>query len=249
MLLRPFLILMLLLAGEMAGANSTRYKTAFISNNQQYTLRLDQQEWEVVDRSGVRQYAFPDAGFTSMTMLISNDGQQVVIVDDLMSARNTGSVLFFYDRGKEIKAFQRLELIGSDCFLVRNGDHFNWCLPDFQLLDQGSRFTLATLDFYELEFDLQGKLLNKKRPEGYDEHTFILFGEVVQTKKNTWSMNILKYIAGPEVPDHTIQFRSKWYHNQPSRAVMVRNGIDVTPKRFRSPALNFNRCLIRENGR
>jgi len=118
-------------------------------------------------------------------------------------------------------------------------------LEDFGFKEQETKFSIATFEFNELEFDtFSGKILLNSKPTIFDKNTSIVLGDFYKSDADQVVMSIKKYIAGPSQPNNQISFATKSYgRGRWSETLMIKNGIDVTPIRFRI-RMHPNTCLI-----
>jgi hypothetical protein len=136
------------------------------------------------------------------------------------------------------------DLISSHCFCTYSVSHTRWVLHDFSLSKNEDTFSLATYEFYEYEFSVDGVLLKKQRPPEYNDSTSIVYGDYhrIAGSRNTYQMKVKAYVAGAKYQDDKVQFKAKRIPKQSLQVFMIANGIDVTPRRYRLNSIIFNLC-------
>lgn len=84
----------------------------------------------------------------------------------------------------------------------------------------------------------------RQRPEGFTPETTIVYGSFRKGKNQEVTMKVYKYVVGNGKPEDTIRFRTTYYGEGPWNAgVMIREGVDVTPLRYRKEVLSIGNCL------
>jgi len=228
----------------LAFADEQRLTTVFKSENGKFTLKYNRKKWNLIDENGKKIYSFKDAGFTSMTILISNDGKKITVIDDFIEGHKIGQrkVLYFYNSGNLISNYRLVDLLSDTCSVVKSVWHTIWTLDDFKMTKSDSVFSIATFNFFEMEFDTQtGQLIRKARPQQFDEtNTLIVIGKFYKSKSESSNLTIQKYIYGPKQPNDSIAFITNSYGQGTwKQALMIKNGIDITPQRFRNKMLGI----------
>jgi hypothetical protein len=227
-------------------ADNARDRTLFSSANRQFTIKLEQKSWFVQNQKGDTLYSLLDSGYAQMTIVVSNNGEHLVIFDDFPS--NTinpfSAALRFYNRGQQTKSYKFRELVSSYCFCTHSASHDRWSLYDFSLSDERDIFSLATYEFYEYEFGSDGTILKKSRPKGYKENASIVYADLfrVRGQRDTYLMKIKVYVAGPKYPNNELQFKAKRLPKSGQQILMIADGADITPKRFRANYIMLNMC-------
>jgi hypothetical protein len=245
-----FLVLLSLLVSKLVLADEQRLQTKFTSQNQEYTMELSKgSKWRLKNKGGKVLYSIKDEHFTSMTMWISNDGQQVVVVDDFSETRNLGQmqVLWFFYQGQFKKSYQLQELLTDTCNVSHFVWHTRWCLDDLGFSSDELAFRLSTYEFYDFEFDtMTGNLKRQQRPEGFTAETIIVYGSLRGGKGKEISLKVFKFIVGNGKRNDTIQFKTDYYREGPRNdGVMIQAGQDITPMRYRRGGLWISDCLPR----
>ena len=77
------------------------------------------------------------------------------------------------------------QLVSDTCNISKSIWHNEWCLENFDIIDNESHFTLSTYEMTDFIFDLTtGEVITKKKPDGFDSESLIVFGELKKGKKN-----------------------------------------------------------------
>ena len=86
-------------------ADAPRFETKFESSNGEYSMQLHKKKWILTNRNGFLKYSIKDNGFTSMTVLVSDNGQNIVVINDCMGDRNIGenTALWIYKKANYLK--------------------------------------------------------------------------------------------------------------------------------------------------
>ena len=228
-------------------ADEQRLQTKFESRNGEYSIKYQKKKWVLADRKGSVKYSLKDQGFTSMTIFVSDNGQNIVVIDDDIEVHKIGErrALWIYNKGKLSKSYKLTDLINDTCNISRSIWHTSWCYEDYGFIDNQSHFSISTYELSELVFDLStGQIIKNKKPDGYDSECLIVFGEFRKGKENYATMKILKYIAGKTQGNNKITFKTTSYGAGLWRELlMIKNGIDITPDKYRGNIF-LNSCLI-----
>jgi hypothetical protein len=181
-------------------------------------------------------YTLKDYSFTSMTIIVSNDGMRLTVIDDNMEGNIMGhrpALQFFY-KGKLLKSYETPALVKDTFNVAYSVWHISWCLGDFGLKNRDSTFQLATFEFNEMEFNtFTGVLVKNKKPAAFDDNTWIVVGKLRKGDSPQTQMKVWSYIAGKKMPNDQINFAT--HHFGPGELIeslMIKDGVDVTPARF-----------------
>jgi len=228
-------------------AEVPRFETKFKSSNGEYSFQLHNKKWILTNRKGGFKYSIKDNGFTSKTVFVSDNGQNIVVINDCMGDRNIGenTALWIYKKGKLLKSYKLSELLNDTCNISRTFDGITWTYGDYGFTDKQSHFSFSTYELSEFIFDLStGEIAQIRKPDGYDSDCLIVFGEFRKGNENYATMKILKYISGKIQENNKITFKTERYGAGLWRELLViKNGVDITPDKYRGN-LFLNRCLI-----
>jgi hypothetical protein len=233
------LILTLLFAQKLVFADEPRLTTVFKSANGKFILQYHKRIWRLKNEKGTVLYKMKDYGYTSMTIFISNDGQRLVVIDDYMGSstrRQERSVLEFFIRGKMLRSYQLKNLVQDSCNVALTSWHIIWSLDDYGFKSRDSLFSLATFEYNEMEFDTyNGALIKNQKPAPFDENTTIVVGTFTKGDSPQCHMRVRSFIAGKRLPGNEIDFITHSFGTGNwTESLMIRNGVDVTPIRFRA---------------
>lgn len=240
-------VIILSVVSNALQADDGRYRDFFSSRNKAFSIKLEGNIWYLRNVKGDTLYSLKDSGYATQSIFVSNNGEKLVIIDDYIDDLNipAGPVLRFYNNGRLINSYRFADLVSSYCYCTHTVSHVRWILFDFSLSVNEDTFSLATYELYEYEFNIDGAILKKQRPQGYNDSASIVYGDYfhIQGAKNTWQLKVKKYMAGAKYEGDTVQFKAKIRATQGRQVFMIANGIDVTPERYRKASLTFNACF------
>ncbi|NBB30060.1 hypothetical protein [Cellulophaga sp. BC115SP] len=231
-----------------AWADEPRNQTVIRSRNEQFTFKLKKNNWNMTDSKGNLLYSIPEKGFAAMSVFITNDGKNVVVMDDLISGGKITkkTALRFFHEGKQVMSYSLTDLVKDSCNIIRTGQYVKWTLEDFDLAKNDSTFSLATFEFNEIDFNTNtGQIVKNAKPFTVDRNTYILRGKFYKSSSSDKTeMLVRKYILGDKLPFDTIHFSTDMYtKGNWDQVVVIKDGIDVTPIRFRGEVFGDG-CLI-----
>lgn len=249
--MKQLILIVILVTGfiNLSFADEPRMRTEFFSKDSTYTIKYDMKKnWILKDNNGEIISKIKDENFTRMTIRISNDGNSIFVIDDFAERhiiKNRNAVWFYY-KGDLLKEYKFTDLITDTCNITYSVWHLGWLVGEYNFNGSQNSFEFATNEFFEYSFNpVTGELINRNRPDGYDNTTLIVFGTFKQTKGKEIEMKILRYIAGEIQPNDKIKFKTEAYGDGAWRtAVMIKNGKDITPRKFQFKVL-INNCLNR----
>lgn len=217
------LVFVFLSASLLAWADEDRHKNSFVSANGRYEAKLEEQKiWRLLETStGKELYHFDNyyrdgISFSSMTLVISDDGRNVVAVNDYVENfgeqefRKNPEVLFFFREGKLTKSYKLLQLANPK-FLTVFVSHFNWVdygEGAFGIKD--GHLSISTLDLNNYLFDAEsGDLISKKKDPLLSDSAVYIYGEVTGLGGTRHKIVIDCVIQGNAKNGDTIYFESK----------------------------------------
>lgn len=239
-----FLITLFLLTSWVARADQYRHRDLFSSANGRFEARLKDREWRLIDRSsGKELYRFSDyrdraIWFHTMTLVVSDDGQNVVAIDDYSAQdfRNNPEVLFFFREGKIGKTYKLLELANPK-FLTVSASHFRWMaygVGEFGM--RNSQLSLSTLDSYDYLFDsTTGGLIAKQKAKLLSESAVYVYGQVTGLGGTRHKIVVECVIHGSAKEGETIFFDSKnrrWDGSGFNQSLIIDRGVLVSARGF-----------------
>lgn len=231
-----------------AFADEQRYTTEFASCDSTFILKFNgKRNWLLRNNQGEIITKIKDENFTSMTIRISNDGNSIVVIDDFAEGHKIKEryALWIFYKGKLTKKYKLRELLDDTCNVAYSIWHINWLVSDLNFNSCESEIIFSTNEFYTYSLNpLTGNILEKKRPDDFDENTLILYGTFRQSKGSKTTLNIQRYIAGDLQPENKINFKTDRYGDGLwTTALMIKDGIDITPNEY-SYKVFINSCLI-----
>ncbi|MGV3586380.1 MAG: hypothetical protein ACO1OF_05210 [Adhaeribacter sp.] len=241
-----YITLVLTFLASFAFADEQRLTTSFKSENGKFLLQYQKKKWTLRNELGRTLYSIKDKGYTSMTIFVSNDGKRLVIINDFIEGHIIGKRMgiTYFDNGIQTSTYKVTELVKDTCNVSQTIWHTMWTLDDYGFIKSDSIFSVATFECNEIEFDTSsGEIISNAKPAPLDENTLIVIGKFRKGEADQCTMAIQYYIQGPKQPDDKITFttRSFGYGNW-QQTLMIKNGIDVTPMRFRNKFIS-NVCL------
>jgi hypothetical protein len=242
-----FLVLILFLTNYASRADDGRYLDSFSSRNKAFYIKLEGKLWHVRNAKGATLYSLKDSGYATQTILVSDNGERLVIIDDFIYNINIpdGPVLRFYNKGQLTNAYRFIDLVSSYCFSTHSVSHVRWVLFDLALSNDENLFNLATYELYEYEFNANGDILKKQRPRGYNDSASIVYGAYSRVKgtRNSYQLKVKVVVAGASHKGDDIQFKAKKLSKEGSLVFMIADGIDITPERYRATGIRYNACF------
>lgn len=228
-------------------ADEQRIQTRFESKNGEYSVQYKKSKWILIDKSGSVKYKFRDQGFTSMTIIVSDNGQNIVVIDDFMEGHIIGDrkAVWIFNNGILSQSYRLKDLLSDTCNISMSVWHTVWCIESFGFIDNQNHFSISTFELTDYVFDLTtGQIISNKKPDGFDSETLIVFGEFRKGNGEQATIKIERYIAGGLQKENKITFTTKYYGYGLWREVlMIKNGIDMTPDKYRGKIF-LNTCLI-----
>ncbi|WP_407522496.1 hypothetical protein PDL71_14965 [Lacibacter sp. MH-610] len=228
-------------------ADEQRLRTAFKSKNGQYTIKLNKNKWQLRNKKGKVLYSIPDNSYTSMTILVSDNGENLVVINDFVEGFQFQNRigLRFFNNGTLSKNYMITDLIADSCNISQSVWHSSWLVEDFGFIKSDSSFSIATYEFNEFEFDTKsGAIIKKDKPQAFDDNTVIVMTEFDKHEKtDSVSLKIIKQISGISILKNGSIISTNAYGQGRWRTIlMIKNKKDVTPNRFRNKIF-LNRCL------
>jgi len=240
-------IILIIVSTISAFADEDRYMTEFKSADGNISIKLEKNNWVVRNKDEKKLlYSIKDKEYSSMFILISNDARNIVIIDDYIN--NTQfldrPIIWVFVEGKEVSSFKPNEIIKNYCNAGYSVSHVSWCLSDFSLDNSTKRFHFSTYEFFEMTIDLNnGKILEQKRPEGFDKNTVIVYGEFRKNNGTKAKMKVIRYVSEISNPENEIEFNTDYFgKGQWKKTLMIKDGLDITPKKYLLETMFLDDC-------
>ena len=140
----------------------------------------------------------------SKSVLISNNGNSVVIVDDYSGGYGFKDfdVVHFYKRDKLIKNLKLQDLLSNMCSVTYSSSHMRWCLT-FNM-SKSNTFRVKTNDFYNFEYDLNGNLIKKISDLRINKFEDIVYAEIKRVNRNKYRFKVLKSIRNKSITNNIL---------------------------------------------
>ena len=230
--MRYLVTLALLLLPNIVQADEPRFRSAFISPNRQYELSESKSErWLLIEKA-TGQVRYQVVGeFASRTVLVSDDGINLVVVDDF-SERRPGhdlDVLVFYRNGSIVKKYLLGDLLRDVTNIERSVSHFQWFFISSALSLSDARLKLKTFELIDYEFDAStGELLKKETDPILSEDTIYVYGQVKKLGGERFEIEVCQQVYGAVPPTGTIEFAAErndiGYLANSYYSVVIKNG-------------------------
>jgi hypothetical protein len=239
-----FLVFLFLTSVTIAIADEQRITTLFKSENGEYSLQLNKKTWVLKNKKGKKIYSILNSGYESMSILVSNDGQKLVVIDDFMEGHRIGerNALIFFYKGKLTKSHKMIELVKDTCNVTLTIWHTIWQLNDFAFSKSDSTFVIATFEFNEIEFNtFDGSIIKNKKSFPTDDSTLIVAAEFNKGSSEQCTLHIRKYIFGKKEPNDVITIKTNYYgEGHWDEVLVIKEGVDVTPLRYRNQHISIS---------
>lgn len=144
------------------------------------------------------------------TAIISDDGQNIVIIDDYSAgfAYNGFEVMTFYVKDSLVKDYMLGELIGNLCSLTYSVSHMMWC-SSFSWHNNQNEITIKTNELYVYTFNKNGELISKRSNEFIQPNDELLVGVIKRIAKNKYVIKVKLCIRGKLMTDEIIEIDCK----------------------------------------
>jgi hypothetical protein len=173
----------------------------------------DRYHWGLYDtRTNRKLYTITDDSLAIelKTAVISDDGQNVVIIDDypIRLAFKKREMMTFYERGTRLKRIYLGDLIQNFCSLSYSTSHMDWCRGYFHFNDR-KEITIETHEFYRYTFNANGDLLHKQSDEHIQPGDILANGKIKREGKNQYVVTVNFCIRGNIKANETLTLACK----------------------------------------
>lgn len=164
----------------------------------EYTL-ADKYHWGLYDtKTNQKLYTIKNAdlGIEMRSVEISNDGENIVIIDDFSAGIGVKSteIVTFYKKDVLLKSLSMGDLVNNLCSLSYSVSHMRWCSN--WGFDHNMNFFIDTYEFYKITTNLQGDILSKISSENIRENDNIIVAKISRLSNNKYKMEINICIRG-----------------------------------------------------
>ncbi|HQE34387.1 MAG TPA: hypothetical protein PLZ71_10000 [Flavobacterium alvei] len=152
-----------------------------------------------------------DSLFIEMkTAVISDDGQNIVIIDDYAGGFGFKEIemMTFYEKDNRIKRLKLGDLIQNLCALSYSVSHMTWCSRNFKFNDR-KEITIETYEFYNYTFNKNGELINKKSDALIEPNDTLAVGEIKRVGRNKYNVKVNFCIRGKLKTDEILEIECK----------------------------------------
>lgn len=207
------LFVIILFVPLLVKADEPRRNYVFTSPNNKFELKakskgFSPQEWSLIEKSTGKLHYQVVGDFSAMTVLVSNDGDNLIAVDDF-SERGPAKyleVLHFYRQGKQIKIYSLGELLNDISNISSSVSHFNWFfgMPSIS----NSTLRLTTYELFHYVFDIKtGGMLIKEQDTILSDGAFYIYGKLKNLSNGYYEMEVCHRIQGDIPANGKVRFR------------------------------------------
>jgi hypothetical protein len=215
--MKILLFVFLLLAPLLVKADEPRYTFSFTSPNGKYELRVNPDErsraiWSLVEKDTKKILYEIDGQFQSFTVLVSDDGKNVVAIDDYSERKpeDNPEILQFFLDGKKVKSYKFSELLENTNIITHSVSHFYFLLNANKLALSGTKLNLTTFELFNYEFDINtGEMLKKERDPRLSGGAVYAYGDIRGSMSGKHQMKIECLLYGEMPAGKIIKFESK----------------------------------------
>ena len=173
------LLILFLLFPILIRADEPRRVTSFTSSNGRYVLWTtpspQDDVWTLIDITTKVKLYDVTGDFRSMTVLIGDDGKNLVMIDDYSESEpeSNPEVLQFYLDGKKVKSYKLSDLIEDKQKIEQTVSHFMWLdkpflIKKFTISD--AKLSLKTIEQKSFTFDINtGEISEQKSDTELEE--------------------------------------------------------------------------------
>lgn len=144
------------------------------------------------------------------TAIISNDGQNIVIIDDYSGGfgYSGNEIMTFYEKDKLIKRINLGILIQNMCSVSYSVSHMTWCSRDFEF-NEKNEITIKTFEFFNYTFNKNGELINRESDKLLNLNDTLAVGEIQRKSRNKYSIKIKFCVRGNLKAEEILEIDTK----------------------------------------
>jgi len=148
--------------------------------------------WDMIDENSSTKYQI-ESNLSDKSVIISNNGKYVVIVDDYSRAEPVKSlkVLKFYTDGLLIKEYTLGDLLKSISNISYSASHFTWFFENNQKYrSDEEKLYITTYELRNYIFDIKsGIIVQNEIDKIIDDNTLYLYGPIVKIENNYYDID------------------------------------------------------------
>lgn len=247
--MKYFLLAVLILIPSAIRADEARFREIFTSENGKFELKLNTENgiWSLIDTTTNKEVYNLEGNISSMTVVISDDGNSVAVIDDYseQDEKKNPEVLCFYSYGKKIKSYKLYDLISNRKFVSFSVSHFDWLFTDTSSYKpftiESSQITLQTHELNNYSFRIEtGEMLKKERDAILSGDAIYVFGDIFSLGNDFYQIKVRCVLYGETPVNKTVKFESKkykWIGGNTDKALIIQEGKFVANK-----GVIFNAC-------
>lgn len=257
-------------------ADEGRYRKSFKSESNEFELRIlghkygmvkfpngkkyetiVETTWGLYDLMSGRQMYAVKGDFSSKTVLVSNDGKYLIVIDDY-SVENPSpelKVLEFYAEGKHLNSYALGELLCSYLNISESVSHFDWFAdyklvnaPDMKFNYDFGKLIITTYELISYTFDVKtGEILKKELSPAVNKSSALVYGDVRYLGKESYEISVCHRVYGKVPKNGIIKFTSNKridWNTGSSQTVLLNNG-KYTETGFNMQYWILNQCRFR----
>ncbi|GHA62320.1 hypothetical protein [Pontibacter akesuensis] len=233
-----YLFLLFALLTLQGLADEGRYRRSFKSENYAYELRMlthkygmvmfpngkeykavIETTWGLYDVISSRQLYTVKGDFSSKTVHVSNDGKNLVVIDDYSEEIPSPElkVLEFYAGGKLLNAYILGELLCSCRNISESVYHFDWFAdseltyaPDPKFNYDMQKLAITTFELVRYQFDVEtGEILKKELHPAVNRNSALVYGEIKYLGREDYEIDVCHRVYGRVSQNGKMRFTSK----------------------------------------
>jgi hypothetical protein len=242
--MKYILLIIFFLTPFVIRADEPRHRFVFTSANEKFELRFDKGEWALIEKATKNERYRLTGNISSMTNLVSDDGESVVAIDDYSEQdwEKNPEVLIFFSHGKKIKSYKLNELFDNPKLITVSVSHFHWAFDNEKtFLIKDAKLNLTTYELNNFVFDSEtGNLLKKEKDEILSGNSIYVYGKVNPLGGDKHEILVECVISGSTEKGSKILFESKkfkWIGGSSNETLIIKDGILIARK-----GVIFNKC-------
>lgn len=239
-------------------ADEPRNRWKFMSKNRLFNLssnfkELAKQEsfeysklkWILINNVTKRKLYEIKNNIEYKTAYISNNGKQVIIVNDWPPEipNDSTELIAIYYRGKLVKQYFLKDLFKCGYNITFSASHFSWIFDKMTINFRKKTLKFQTQELVYFKINLSdGKLISVKKNELIKDNSLLVYGKIIKNGGDNYSMEVCHIVYGAVPSDGIIKFKSsKDFLNNFHQTVLITNGISTEYSDLND--IIFNSCL------
>ena len=221
-----------------------RYRTSF--QNSSFIIELQEDHWVLSSlKPREKKYSIKDQGFGTMSILISEDGEKVIVIDDFSVGieKDNRTVIWLFENGELIRTHSLSSIIDDTCNLTISVSHISWCLSDFKIDSEDNHLSFSTNEMYDFEMNLSDGSLKKYRPIGFTGETLVAYGKIEKLADKRYRLHIVRVLSMQTINEGYLDYTSGNVGFENSvRLIAIEDEIDITPQQYLIETVWLQEC-------